>query len=68
MIRKCIEEGIISHDWKKSEKYNFQEDNYDHIGVGQFGNLFSVKAHLTFLRYNVGLSYCVRNNLDRGKN
>jgi hypothetical protein len=52
-LKECIAQGVIGHDWKKSGKYHFDEEDWDHIGVGEYGKMFSVKAHLTFLRYNV---------------
>ena len=57
LIEKLIEKGIIGYDWKKTNKYHFDQDNFDHLCVGdkQYGNMFGVKFHLTFLRYNVSI-------------
>jgi AKAP7 2'5' RNA ligase-like domain len=57
ILKECIEKGVIGHDWKKSGKYHFDEDNFDHLGVGKTGNVLAVKAHLTFLRYNVSSQF-----------
>ena len=57
VIKQCLLKGIIGNDWKKTGKYHFEEDNFDHIGVGKHGNIFGVQAHLTFLRVLVNVQY-----------
>lgn len=64
VIKQCLVKGIIGNDWKKTEKYHFEEDNFDHIGVGKFGNMFGVQAHLTFLRVLVKFETPVTYSLD----